>query len=102
MRSWKLSECCVALLLSASLGLAQPPATAPPSPPPANSEGSSEDRVRVSPFSFTDVRFRSAVSVFESVPPANAPTQNRLYLSPLCRLIPIDGKVKWYEEVTLG
>jgi hypothetical protein len=84
-----------------------PPVATPPTKPvdspatPVTAEGS-EEKVRVTPFTFPDEKYGMSVSVFEAIPAANDPTQKRLYISPLCRVIPFDDKGKPYEIVDLS
>lgn len=100
-----LARLLVAISMVASLtavAVAQQPTTSTTPTNPSNSPEGSEEKVRVTPFSSPDEKHGAAVSVFEAVASADNPTQKRLYLSPLCRLIPFDEKGKPYEAVGLS
>jgi hypothetical protein len=100
-----LASALVVCLSSAYPAMQQSTSAPAQSPKP---DAGSEERVRITPHSFLDDKYGATVSVFESVPvtPAtgtnSSPSNLRLYLSPLCQIIPFDDQGKKVDTIDLG
>lgn len=79
-----------------------PSATTEKQPATDSQPKTGAEKVRATPYSFLDAKFGATVSVFEAVPTGDLPAVTRLYLSPICRLVPFDTTGKKYEATDLG
>jgi hypothetical protein len=81
---------------------ANPPAKSDTAQKPADATDKQTSKLvlKETPFSFPDPVFKSPVAVFEAVGMSNKPEEKKLYLSPICQVVPWDkaGKVRYQSH----